>query len=191
MSSGGGARQAHTWLDHRSTNRRACRQPRRYRPGAADNRGGRKPVMVERSTRWPPGCCRLRWVRPQRRSPMILDGRKVYRFSVRWGEARDTDDAEGRGDRDQRCAPDTGPDRSRRSATLSAKSSRFRRRTRRSRSRGSALTRLPAPTTPSRCHRRGRSYWSRCWSLRRCPIPDHSRIRGALRQRYLYPRPGS
>jgi len=28
--------------------------------------------------------------------PFIMDGRKVYRFSVRWGEERDTDDAEGR-----------------------------------------------------------------------------------------------
>ena len=25
----------------------------------------------------------------------VFDGRKVYRFAVRWGEARDTDDAEG------------------------------------------------------------------------------------------------
>lgn len=28
--------------------------------------------------------------------PFIMDGRKVYRFTVRWGEERDTDDAEGR-----------------------------------------------------------------------------------------------
>src|SRR5437868_7386398 len=26
----------------------------------------------------------------------VMDGRKTYRFSVRWGEERDTDDAEGR-----------------------------------------------------------------------------------------------
>ena len=25
-----------------------------------------------------------------------MDGRKLYRFTVRWGEERDTDDAEGR-----------------------------------------------------------------------------------------------
>ncbi len=25
-----------------------------------------------------------------------MDGRKIYRFTVRWGEERDTDDAEGR-----------------------------------------------------------------------------------------------
>jgi tRNA pseudouridine55 synthase len=28
--------------------------------------------------------------------PFVMDGRKVYRFTVRWGEERDTDDAEGR-----------------------------------------------------------------------------------------------
>ena len=28
--------------------------------------------------------------------PFIVDGRKVYRFTVRWGEERDTDDTEGR-----------------------------------------------------------------------------------------------
>jgi tRNA pseudouridine55 synthase len=28
--------------------------------------------------------------------PFVMDGRKAYRFTVRWGEQRDTDDAEGR-----------------------------------------------------------------------------------------------
>jgi tRNA pseudouridine55 synthase len=28
--------------------------------------------------------------------PFVMDGRKAYRFTVRWGEERDTDDAEGR-----------------------------------------------------------------------------------------------
>jgi tRNA pseudouridine55 synthase len=28
--------------------------------------------------------------------PYVMDGRKTYRFTVRWGEERDTDDAEGR-----------------------------------------------------------------------------------------------
>src|SRR4029450_3573054 len=28
--------------------------------------------------------------------PFVMEGRKVYRFSVRWGEDRDPDDAEGR-----------------------------------------------------------------------------------------------
>src|SRR5436309_8640219 len=28
--------------------------------------------------------------------PFVMDGRKVYHFTVRWGEERDTDDAEGR-----------------------------------------------------------------------------------------------
>src|SRR5947208_14531354 len=28
--------------------------------------------------------------------PFVMDGRKIYRFTVRWGEERDTDDGEGR-----------------------------------------------------------------------------------------------
>src|SRR5213082_21003 len=28
--------------------------------------------------------------------PFVMDGRKRYRFTVRWGEERDTDDAEGK-----------------------------------------------------------------------------------------------
>ncbi len=28
--------------------------------------------------------------------PFVMDGRKAYQFTVRWGEERDTDDAEGR-----------------------------------------------------------------------------------------------
>ena len=35
-----------------------------------------------------------------------MDGRKIYRFTVRWGEERDTDDADGRGRRDQCRAAD-------------------------------------------------------------------------------------
>jgi tRNA pseudouridine55 synthase len=40
--------------------------------------------------------------------PFVMDGRKRYRFSVRWGEERDTDDAEGKvcGTSDQRPTPD-------------------------------------------------------------------------------------
>ena len=37
--------------------------------------------------------------------PFVMDGRKLYRFTVRWGEERDTDDAEGRVDRDERQRP--------------------------------------------------------------------------------------
>jgi tRNA pseudouridine55 synthase len=40
--------------------------------------------------------------------PFVMDGRKRYRFSVRWGEERDTDDAEGKvcGTSDQRPTAD-------------------------------------------------------------------------------------
>lgn len=40
--------------------------------------------------------------------PFIMDGRKVYRFTVRWGEERDTDDAEGRVTRTSDARPAAG-----------------------------------------------------------------------------------
>jgi len=41
--------------------------------------------------------------------PFVMDGRKIYRFTVRWGEERDTDDAEGRviASSDQRPSADS------------------------------------------------------------------------------------
>jgi tRNA pseudouridine55 synthase len=40
--------------------------------------------------------------------PFVMDGRKIYQFTVRWGEERDTDDAEGRvtAANEQRPTPD-------------------------------------------------------------------------------------
>ena len=40
--------------------------------------------------------------------PFVMDGRKLYQFTVRWGEERDTDDAEGRvtANSDARPAPE-------------------------------------------------------------------------------------
>jgi tRNA pseudouridine55 synthase len=40
--------------------------------------------------------------------PFVMDGRKTYRFTVRWGEERDTDDCEGRAtaNSDERPTPD-------------------------------------------------------------------------------------
>jgi tRNA pseudouridine55 synthase len=40
--------------------------------------------------------------------PFVMDGRKLYQFTVRWGEERDTDDAEGRviASSEQRPAPE-------------------------------------------------------------------------------------
>jgi len=40
--------------------------------------------------------------------PFVMDGRKIYQFTVRWGEERDTDDAEGRAvaTSEQRPTPD-------------------------------------------------------------------------------------
>ena len=57
--------------------------------------------------------CRSRSAKPTKTVPFVVDGRKTYQFTVRWGEERDTDDAEGRRRRNQRQAgpmpPRSGP----------------------------------------------------------------------------------
>ena len=42
------------------------------------------------------GCLPIALGEATKTVPFIVDGRKIYRFTVRWGEERDTDDAEGR-----------------------------------------------------------------------------------------------
>ena len=43
--------------------------------------------------------------------PYVMDGRKVYEFTVTWGEERSTDDLEGEVTRTRPNAPDRGGDR--------------------------------------------------------------------------------
>src|SRR3984893_17009821 len=42
------------------------------------------------------GCLPIALGEATKTVPFVMDGRKSYRFTVRWGEERDTDDAEGR-----------------------------------------------------------------------------------------------
>jgi tRNA pseudouridine55 synthase len=42
------------------------------------------------------GCLPIALGEATKTVPFVMDGRKIYRFTVRWGEQRDTDDAEGR-----------------------------------------------------------------------------------------------
>jgi tRNA pseudouridine55 synthase len=42
------------------------------------------------------GCLPIALGEATKTVPFVMDGRKVYEFTVRWGEERDTDDAEGR-----------------------------------------------------------------------------------------------
>jgi tRNA pseudouridine55 synthase len=42
------------------------------------------------------GCLPIALGEATKTVPFVMDGRKAYRFAVRWGEERDTDDAEGR-----------------------------------------------------------------------------------------------
>jgi tRNA pseudouridine55 synthase len=42
------------------------------------------------------GCLPIALGEATKTAPFVVDGRKTYRFTVKWGEERDTDDAEGR-----------------------------------------------------------------------------------------------
>jgi len=42
------------------------------------------------------GCLPIALGEATKTVPFVMDGRKIYRFTIRWGEERDTDDAEGR-----------------------------------------------------------------------------------------------
>jgi tRNA pseudouridine55 synthase len=42
------------------------------------------------------GCLPIALGEATKTVPFVVDGRKIYRFTVRWGEERDTDDADGR-----------------------------------------------------------------------------------------------
>src|SRR5579871_168948 len=42
------------------------------------------------------GCLPIALGEATKTVPFVMDGRKTYRFTIRWGEERDTDDAEGR-----------------------------------------------------------------------------------------------
>src|SRR5262249_30148171 len=42
------------------------------------------------------GCLPIAMGEATKTVPFVMDGRKIYRFTVRWGEERDTDDADGR-----------------------------------------------------------------------------------------------
>ena len=64
--------------------------------------------MPARSIRSPPAALPIALGEATKTVPFVMDGRKLYRFTVRWGEERDTDDAEGRviATSDQRPTPD-------------------------------------------------------------------------------------
>src|SRR5476651_50359 len=42
------------------------------------------------------GCLPIALGEATKTVPFVMDSRKIYRFTVRWGEERDTDDADGR-----------------------------------------------------------------------------------------------
>ena len=57
------------------------------------------------------GCLPIALGEATKTVPFVVDSRKTYRFTVRWGEERDTDDAEGRVASNQRKPSRRGGDR--------------------------------------------------------------------------------
>jgi tRNA pseudouridine55 synthase len=53
------------------------------------------------------GCLPIALGEATKTVPFVMEGKKSYRFTVRWGEARDTDDAEGRVIETSAARPDT------------------------------------------------------------------------------------
>ncbi len=54
------------------------------------------------------GCLPIALGEATKTVPFVMDGRKVYRFTVQWGEERDTDDAEGRVTATSETRPERG-----------------------------------------------------------------------------------
>ena len=54
------------------------------------------------------GCLPIALGEATKTVPFVFDGRKTYRFTIRWGEERDTDDAEGRVVSTSGIRPDRG-----------------------------------------------------------------------------------
>src|SRR6202142_4366411 len=52
------------------------------------------------------GCLPIALGEATKTVPFVFDGRKTYQFTVRWGEERDTDDAEGRVVAESQSRPD-------------------------------------------------------------------------------------
>ncbi len=95
--------------------------------------------MPAPSTRWRPACCRSRSARRPRPCPGRWTARKTYRFTVRWGEARDDRRRRGRGHgASARAARRDAEIRSVTAALSPARSSRARRPSPPSRSTASA-----------------------------------------------------
>ncbi len=138
---------------------REARRPRLARPRQAGRHdldpGGRRDQAAVQAPRraghagtldpLASGCLPIALGEATKTVPFVMDGRKAYRFTVRWGEERDTDDAEGARDRDQRRRPPGARgDRGACCRASPARSCRCRRAIPRSRSPASAPMTSPA-----------------------------------------------
>ena len=96
--------------------------------------------------------------------PYVMDGTKLYRFTLRLGEARDTDDADGEVDRHLRRSARRTPNSPPPCPASSATSCRSRRPTRRSRSPASAPTTWRARAARPSCRRAPPGSTGSSWS---------------------------
>ena len=130
------------------------------------------------------GCLPIALGEATKTVPFVMDGRKLYRFTVRWGEERDTDDAEGRVIANERRAPDA---RTRSAALLprlhrhhpAGAAALFRHQ-----DRGRARLRSRPRRRDGRTRRPARSRSHRL-ELVDTPDADHAVLRGRMRQGHL------
>ena len=129
------------------------------------------------------GCLPIALGEATKTVPFVMDGRKRYRFTVRWGEERDTDDAEGRVVATS-SASARPPTRSARCCRASpARSRRCRRTSPPSRSTASAP--MISRATARRWSSTPRPVDIHRLDLVETPDADHARFRGRMRQGHL------
>ena len=149
----------------------------------------RRPATPARSIRSRPAALPIALGEATKTVPFVMDGRKAYRFTVRWGEERDTDDAEGQ----RRSRPATARPRTAGSRPCCraspARSSRCRRNFPPSRSTASAPMISPATARPS-SSRRGPVEIDALRIVSHADEPRHSRP-NAARAAMCAPSPGT
>ncbi len=121
----------------------------------------RRPAMPGRSIRWRQACCRSHSGEATKTVPYVMDGRKIYGFTVRFRRGDDDGRRRGRRRRPLGCPPVARGHRGCAAPPSPARSCRRRRPSRRSRSMASAPMTSPATARRS-FSSRGRS---RCTAL--------------------------
>src|SRR6201990_3050333 len=101
-----GATSATSMAGWCSTSRAGCTRPMRSLACSGGCRPQR-PGIADRTEPLPSGGLPIPLGEATKTVPFVMDGRKRYRFTVAWGEERDTDDTEGRAVKTSELRPST------------------------------------------------------------------------------------